>query len=109
MSGRATLGRTVLLLGALCCLGGKASGPKTATIAVDMLAFGPAPTGLRVGDTVEWVNRDIFLHSATDAAGGFDVRLPPGGRGRVVLKRPGTIDYYCRFHPGMKGRLVVAR
>ncbi len=109
MPARQKLRGALILVGALCCLGGKASQPKVATIILDKLAFGPAPAGLHVGDTVEWVNRDIFQHSATASAGGFDVLLPPGGHGRAVLRRAGTIAYYCRFHPGMKGQLNVSR
>jgi plastocyanin len=25
-----------------------------------------------------------------------------------VLKKPGAVDYFCKFHPNMKGRVVVA-
>jgi plastocyanin len=25
----------------------------------------------------------------------------------VVLKKVGTVDYYCRFHPNMKGQIVI--
>jgi plastocyanin len=27
---------------------------------------------------------------------------------RTVVKHAGTIDYYCRFHPNMKGKVTVA-
>ncbi|HEX4765869.1 MAG TPA: hypothetical protein VH414_06285 [Lichenihabitans sp.] len=77
-------------------------------ITVDKLAFGPAPKGLHVDDIVEWTNGDILRHTATAADGSFDVDLPPGGKGRALLKRAGVLLYTCRFHPGMKGRLEVA-
>lgn len=77
-------------------------------IVVDNLEFGPAPQNLRVGDVVEWRNRDIFRHSATANDKSFDVDLPPGAAGKITLKRSGTISYFCRFHPGMTGTLVVA-
>ena len=73
------------------------------------LAFGPAPMKLRVGDTVEWVNADIFDHSATAKDGSFDVALPPKGQARVVLRRAGSVMFYCRYHPGMTGVLTVTR
>lgn len=78
------------------------------TIMVDMLAFGPAPAGLRVGDTVEWRNPGVLEHSATADDAGFDVDLPAGGAGRTRLREAGVIRYYCRFHPGMTGELRVA-
>jgi hypothetical protein len=60
---------------------------------------------LHVNDIVEWVNADIFQHTATAADGSFDVDLPAGAKGRTILKRVGVVDYFCRFHPGMQGRL----
>jgi plastocyanin len=54
------------------------------------------------------VNADIFQHTATAADGRFDVDLPAGSKGRTILKRAGVVDYFCRFHPGMQGRLEVA-
>jgi plastocyanin len=83
--------------------------PGVVTIVVDKLAFGPAPRGLKVGDVVQWVNRDIFQHSATARDKSFDVELPPGGQGRTVLRRAGKIAYVCRYHPGMTGVLEVRR
>jgi plastocyanin len=78
------------------------------SIEIKNLAFGSQPRGLRVGDTVRWVNRDIFRHSAT-AAGLFDVDMAPGASGAVVLTRAGVFNYVCRYHPGMKGQLTVTR
>jgi len=42
---------------------------------------------LHVNDIVEWVNADIFQHTATAADGSFDVDLPAGAKGRTILKR----------------------
>jgi plastocyanin len=82
--------------------------PSARSILVNHLAFGPSPQRLHVGDVVEWTNADIFRHSATATDGSFDIDLPPGSRGRITLKRPGSVSYFCRFHPGMKGTLTVA-
>ena len=80
----------------------------THSVTIASMAFGPAPAGLRVGDTIEWVNDDIFQHSATATDGGFDVTLPPKTRVRAVLRRAGQVRFYCRYHPGMTGALTVA-
>ena len=82
--------------------------PRVHEIEIDKLAFGPAPEVLHVNDSVEWVNADIFQHTATAADGSFDVDLPAGAKGRTILKRVGVVDYFCRFHPDMQGRLEVA-
>lgn len=80
----------------------------TATIVLDKLAFGAAPSNLRVGDTIVWANRDLFRHSAT-ATGHFDIDLPPGSNRRMVLRRAGVFPFTCKFHPEMKGVLRVGR
>ena len=80
-----------------------------ATIVIDKMAYGPAPAGLHVGDTVRWVNHDMFLHSVTASDHSFDLQLKPGASGQIVLSHPGTISYNCKYHPAMKGRLVVQK
>ena len=82
---------------------------RTYPLTIRQMAFGPAPAGLRVGDSVEWINADIFLHSATSKAGGFDVTLKPKAHVRMTLTRAGTFAFTCRYHPGMGGRLAVAK
>jgi len=77
-------------------------------IEIKHMAFGPAPTHLKVGDTIEWKNLDIFRHSATARTGEFNVDLLPGAKAEVTLKKPGTINVFCRYHPTMKLRLDVA-
>lgn len=80
-----------------------------ATIQVTMqnLEIAPAVAPAKVGDTVEWINNDIVAHTATARNGDFDVMLPPKKSAIVVLKKAGSVDYYCRFHPNMKARLDI--
>ena len=85
-----------------------AAAPKVHTVRMAKMVFGRAPTGVRVGDIVEWVNGDIFQHTATARNGAFDVDLKPGSKARTVLRSPGLVAFYCRYHPGMTGRIVVA-
>jgi plastocyanin len=81
---------------------------ETVRIDVDKLTFIPAQVSAHVGDSVEWVNADFVAHTATARNKAWDVTIPAKGVGRVTLKRPGVIDYYCRFHPNMVGRIEVA-
>ena len=46
--------------------------------------------------------------TATARNGDWDVTLPPKKTVKLVLKKAGTIDYYCRFHPNMKATLTIA-
>ena len=92
---------------ALAGCGRPAPAHRTYTITIADMAFGPAPAGARVGDTIQWVNADIFQHSATAKDGGFDVDLAPKATARTLLDHAGTIEFSCRYHPGMTGRIAV--
>jgi plastocyanin len=81
---------------------------QTFTVVIDKMKFGPVPTELHVGDTIVWQNKDILRHTATARDKSFDVDLKPGAEGSITLSKAGSIDFFCRFHPGMKGTLVVS-
>ena len=88
-----------------------AAAPQTArthVIVIDKMKFGPAPRTIRQGDTILWVNRDLFRHTATATNKSFDVDLPAGTQKRMVLRSAGSIPFICKFHPGMRGVLRVA-
>lgn len=80
---------------------------ETITVTVDKMAFSPAEISAKVGDTIEWVNKDSFAHTAT-VNGGWEVMLPVKKSGSVVVDKAGTIAYICRFHPNMKGTITVS-
>jgi len=40
--------------------------------------------------------------------GDFDVTMAPKKTVTSVLKKAGTVEYYCRFHPNMKAVLTIA-
>ena len=61
-----------------------------------------------VGDTIEWINRDILAHTATARNDDWEVTIEPEKTARTVLSKAGTIEYYCRYHPNMTGRIVVS-
>ena len=81
---------------------------ETIRISVDKLAFAPAQVSAHVGDTIEWTNKDFIAHTATARDKEWDVALPVKGGGSVTLKSAGEVEYYCRFHPNMKGRISVS-
>ena len=55
----------------------------TVTLAKGEMSFGVLPTNLVVGDTIVWVNNDIFAHTATARDASFDVVLKAGSTGRT--------------------------
>ena len=82
-------------------------GAETFKVAIKGLLFAPVGISAHIGDTIEWTNQDFVLHSATARDHQWDVLLPAHGVGRVTLDKPGSIEYYCRFHPNMKGKITI--
>jgi plastocyanin len=78
-------------------------------ITVANMRFGAPAGSLHVDDVIIWRNDDIFRHTATARDKSFDVDLPPKSERRMTVRQRGAIDYYCRFHPAMVGRLDVQR
>ncbi len=99
----------IILVALLAVAGCGKPQPRTFTVTIASMAFGPAPTGARVGDRIRFVNADMFQHSATARDGSFDLDLAPKASGEAVLSRPGPIAFYCRYHPGMTGTIEVTR
>jgi plastocyanin len=77
------------------------------TIVIEKLKFGTVPTELHVGDTILWQNNDVLRHSVTARDKSFDIDLPPKTEVTQVLGAAGTFAFFCKFHPGMTGTLVV--
>jgi plastocyanin len=104
------LPRRYLLIAIALALGAMSASAHAATIQIVMenLVISPAETSAKVGDTIEWINKDVFAHTATARNGDFDVTTPPKKTVTSVLKKAGTVEYYCRYHPNMKAVLTVA-
>lgn len=79
---------------------------KTIQVTVEKLAFSPSNIEANVGDVIEWNNKDPMQHTAT-VKGGWDILLPPKKVTKQVLNSPEAVNYYCRFHPDMVGKLTV--
>ena len=76
-------------------------------ITIAKMKFVAPPGTIHPGDVVVWRNNDIFRHTATARDGSFDVDLPPKAEVRMTVGKEGNFDFYCRFHPAMKGKLEV--
>ena len=76
-------------------------------VKMEKLGFLPAEVTAHVGDTIEWVNSDFVAHTATARNGSWDVLIPVNAKKSVILKAEGTLDYYCKFHPNMTGRILI--
>jgi plastocyanin len=81
--------------------------PQTHTITIEGMGFEPPDLTVHPGDTIVWVNKDLFAHTAT-AAGVFDSRqIDPGGSWRLTLQTAAELPYVCALHPTMKGTVRV--
>lgn len=84
----------------------RASQAETIEVTVEKLAFSPATVEAKVGDTIKWVNKDAFAHTAI-VKGGWEVMIPPKTSASLMQRMAEAVDYFRRFHPNMKDRLVV--
>lgn len=82
--------------------------PRTHVVVIDKMKFAPVSAGVRPGDTILWVNKDMFRHTATARNGSFNIDLPPNARGSMVVRSKGAVQFYCKYHPGMTGTLRVS-
>lgn len=76
-------------------------------IKIKDLDFTPRQVTAHVGDTVRWVNGDFVAHTATARSGAWDVQIAPNASKSLVFKATGTVDYYCKFHPQMTGKITI--
>lgn len=77
------------------------------TVPLANMAFGPIPSGLKVGDSLLFVNKDSVPHTVTARDHSFDLRIGPGQSGRLNLTKAGTYQIYCILHAPMRGSFTV--
>ena len=73
-------------------------------------AYCPATVTVAAGTEVAWTNADLAPHTVT-----YDGPRGPVDSGSMVqgqtwstrFVQPGAYRYYCRFHPGMTGTILV--
>jgi plastocyanin len=85
-----------------------ARAPAKHTILMDGTRFDPQDLTVNAGDTVTWVNKDPFPHTATSKTGGFDSGdMAPDQSWSYTTEKKGEFGYLCTLHPTMKGMLRV--
>jgi plastocyanin len=87
--------------------GASADGGVSANI--ENFAYSPDPIEISVGTTVTWTNLDTAPHTVSQVGGGFESgRMDQGATFSFTFTEPGTYEYFCQFHPNMKGTVVVS-
>jgi len=91
---------------AACALAGDVT-----EVQISKLTYIPAEITVHAGDTVAWINADFVDHTATlksDASATvWEVLILAGKTAQLLMTQPGTVEYFCRFHPNMKGKIIV--
>ena len=81
--------------------------PATHTVTMEAVAYKPEVVTMKVGDSIVWVNKDPYPHTAT-ATGSFDSKeMLPDKSFTFTATTRGELHYVCTFHPTMKGAIVV--
>lgn len=88
-----------------------ATGEEVEVLMVDV-AFEPEEVTVAAGTTVTWINEDAVQHTVTagtrgDPTGMFDETVAGGGSFSFTFEEAGTYEYFCSFHPGMSGVIIV--
>jgi plastocyanin len=89
-------------------------------VVIDGMAFHPKLVHVRPGDTITWLNKDMFVHNVTAGAaqagsgthsgahsGAHSGDLAPGKSWHYTVPAGGSFDYACTLHPVMTGRVEV--
>jgi len=79
-----------------------------AVVTIKDFAFSPSSLSIPVGGSVMFKNLDTASHTASDAAGSFDSgNLDTGQQWTHTFAKAGTYKIICKYHPSMKGTIVV--
>lgn len=78
-------------------------------VVIENNKFMPVDLEVKVGDAVEWVNKDSVEHTVNFENGDFDEKLPVGTTTLThTFMEKGEYPYFCKFHPGMRGSVIVS-
>ena len=70
--------------------------------------FGPGIARIAPGTELRWVNRGQQVHNIVDLARvGQPRELQPGATLTMTFMQAGAFVYYCAYHPGMAGAVLV--
>ena len=76
-------------------------------VSIEGMKFVPETLEVAPGDTVTWTNKDIVPHTVSAGKVLESGTIEANKSWKYVAKAKGRTDFVCRFHPGMRGTLVV--
>lgn len=88
--------------------GDNASAADGTTVVLKDIAFKPGKVSVKAGDTVTWKFEDGGIaHNVVSDDDSFKSDLKDSGTFRYTFDKPGTFNYVCTVHAGMKGSITV--
>jgi plastocyanin len=90
--------------------GSGGTGPGT-QVSMKDIKFNPETVTIKPGGKVTWTNDDSVGHDVTadDFQSGGPGEIPGGSTFSHTFAKPGTFNYVCSVHPGMKGSVKVTK
>lgn len=82
------------------------AGQDVAKVDIADFAFDPETVTIKVGDSVEWTNRDSATHTV-NGPGWDSPNMAQGDTFTHQFTEVGTFTYICGIHPNMVGTVVV--
>jgi plastocyanin len=76
-------------------------------VTIEGSRFTPSTLTVRAGDSIVWVNKDLFPHTATSAAHFDSNAIAPEQSWTYKASAKGDFAYVCAYHPTMKATLRV--
>jgi plastocyanin len=78
------------------------------TVFIEAMRFTPSVLEVNQGDTIEWINKDLYPHNAVADTGIFrSAEMAAEESWQWRANKRGTISYTCTLHPAMKAKLIV--
>ena len=83
------------------------SGPVVDTVEIKGMMFQPEEVTVHKGDTIIWVNHDLFAHCVTErkTKAWTSSKIESGATWKMAVEN--SADYFCAIHQVMKGKIVV--
>jgi plastocyanin len=97
-----------IVVALLCLSAAPKEDAKPHKIKIQNLKYDPAKLTIKVGQTVIWTNNDDHDHTVVAKNDAFDSEnLTSGDSFKYTFAKVGKYEYFCRYHPRMKGTVTV--
>jgi len=82
--------------------------PTIHEVQIKKFKFKPKHITVKVGDVIRWTNTDLAPHTATAKEFGWDTEEIAKGESKdVLVSATMETQYFCAFHPQMKGVIEI--